>query len=321
MKRSWRVLSAGAALGLVVVALIRLLALTFSPLFVLIIAVTPLLLLGSWLVILAGVLTRSRLLLGAGVALALLQVFWMLGEFGRSPTRIDAVEDAPAGTALRVATANVLAGNDAVGVLFESLVANGADVVMLQEITPAELDLLARTASWGDFPHRILDARPGAHGSVIVSRFAIDEGGVIWPGGWPMTRAVVRTAAGPVEFINVHVIAPLSPENLEIWAAQLADLRTQVAGAAAPVIIAGDFNATAQHAGVRAIVGEGVADAHLQAGWGWGATFPAEATVPALLRLDRILVSESLDVAGFERLAPFGSDHHPLLAEVHLPGA
>lgn len=316
----WRILAAGAAFGLAVVAAIRAIGLASSPLFILISALAPLLLLGAWVVGLVGLLKRSRPLILVALVLIVVQIFWATGEFGRSPRGVD--PGVSVAGELRVATANVFAGNDAVGVLFESLAAQGADVVMLQEITPEQLELLERTASWVSFPHRVLDARPGAHGSVIVSRLPIDSGGVIWPGGWPMTQAFVRvpTADQPVavELINVHVIAPLSTDSITIWNAQLADLQTMVADASAPVVIAGDFNATAQHGGVAELTDAGLVDAHLAAGWGWGATFPASGVVPAVLRLDRILVADEFEVRGFSRLDPLGSDHRPLMAQISV---
>jgi len=328
MKRIWRAAAACAAVGLVGVACLRVVGLESTPLLILIIALTPLLLLGAWIIGVIGLLHRSRGLLLVSLALIVLQVLWSAGEFGRSPAALGSTEAGAADATMsdiRVATANVLADNDAVGVLFESLAAQRADVVMLQEITPEQLVLLERTASWAQYPHRVLDARPGAHGSVIVSRLAIVDGGVVWPGGWPMTRALVEVPTGgrsvAVEMINVHVVAPLAADNISIWNAQLGDLEQLAANATAPLVIAGDFNATAQHGGVRALTGHGLHDAHLVAGWGWGATFPADSPVPALLRLDRILVSDLFEVTGFSRLEPLGSDHRPLIAQISLPRA
>lgn len=291
-----------------IVAILRALQIESSTMAIFMVAAVPIMLIPAYVVAGYAIVTRRRGLAAVGVLLVLAQLFWSASEFGLGRGG-DGV-----GPAFRLATANVLADNDAVGVLFESLAARDAEVVLLQEMTPEQLDRVSATSSYADYPHRVLDARPGAHGSVILSKFPITDGGVIWPGGWPMTEAVITHPNGErTRIINVHTIAPLTRENITIWEQQFADLKSMVDGSDLPVIIAGDFNATAQHRGVRAIVGLGLDDAHLDAGFGWGATFPAGSLTPSILRLDRVLMSDTLHATSIDRLDPLGSDHRPLL--------
>lgn len=293
-----------------VIAILRALQIESSPLAILAVAAAPIVLVPSYIVTGYAIVTRRRGLAVVGLLLVLAQLFWSASEFGLS-RGADV-----ASPALRIATANVLANNESVGVLFESLAARDADVVMLQEVTPEQLARVAATASYADYPHRILDARPGAHGSVILSQFPVTDGGVIWPGGWPMTEAILEHPNGTaMRVINVHTIAPLSAENIGIWNQQFADLARIVGASDLPTVVGGDFNATAQHSGVRAIRALGLNDAHLDAGSGWGATFPAGTLMPSVLRLDRVLSTDSLKAGSIERLDPLGSDHRPLIVE------
>lgn len=310
IRRRMSLLMIIAAIGLFIIAAIRGMRLESSPMLILIVAAAPLLLSPSWIVAGYGIITRRRGLAIAGILLVAAQLFWARADF--------ALPGAGAGggsAALRVATSNVFADNDAVAVLFESLAARDADLVLLQEMTPEQLERVSLAASYSDYPHRVLDPLPGAHGSVILSKYPIVDGGVIWPGGWPMTAATVQRPDGTqVRVINVHVIAPLASENIEIWNEQLADLSTMIQASDLPVIVAGDFNATAQHSGVGAISALGLRDAHLDGGSGWGGTYPAGSLIPSVLRLDRVLTSDGIVATDLQRLDPLGSDHRPLLA-------
>lgn len=310
-----RALIAMTALTVVlcVVALVRALAIEQSPILILTIAVAPILLLPAWGVAAYGIVTRRLLFAAVGAVLVALHVWWSLADVS--------LGGGGAGPGdLRVATANVLANNASVGVLFESLAAQDADVILLQEMTPEQLARIERTASYDDYPHRVLDPLPGAHGSVIVSRLPIADGGVIWPAGWPMTQALVETGdSEPVQIVNVHVIAPLAAQNIEIWRQQFEDLVAYADQADAPLVIAGDFNATRQHTGLGDLLATGLVDAHDAAGRGRGATFPAGSIVPPVLRLDHVLVGNGIEATGIDVLSPLGSDHRPLVVDLVLP--
>lgn len=312
VRRRVSVLVTLVAVGLTVVAILRALRVESSPSMILLMALSPILLLPAYVVAGYGIATRRRALAVVGSILVVAQIFWALPELSFGDGTDDPVD-------LRLATANVLADNESVGVLFESLAARDADIVLFQEVTPQQLARLEESASYVSYPHRVLDPRPGAYGSVILSKFPISQGGVIWPAGWPMTEAVVQPpTGGPVRIMNVHTVAPLANENIPIWQQQFADLKTMTESSSEPVIIAGDFNATAQHSGVADLRGVGLRDAHIDAGTGWGGTFPAGSLVPAMLRLDRVLVAEQFTTVSLERLDPLGSDHHSLLAELAL---
>ena len=83
-------------------------------------------------------------------------------------------------------------------------------------------------------------------------------------------------------------------------------------------ILAGDFNASLDHAVLRGLIGRGYADAADRAGaglvptWGYGGTRPP-------LTIDHVLVDRRCAVTGYSVHDIAGTDHRAVLAEIRLP--
>jgi hypothetical protein len=134
----------------------------------------------------------------------------------------------------------------------------------------------------------------------------------------------VETPAGPMAIWNVHLIPPF--RGLPQWHdQQVAALVADIAGTDGPLIMAGDFNATDQSATYRAI-NRYLNNAHREAGWGFGFTFPAPPYTkglpfyPGLLyRIDHIFYSDHFVAYDARTLAiSAGSDHLPIMADLWL---
>ena len=129
----------------------------------------------------------------------------------------------------------------------------------------------------------------------------------------------VTTPAGYVRptLLGVHTIAPL-PGTMEDWsrtvtaAARQCAPETLVPG----TIVAGDFNATLDHAPLKDL--GGCADAGTQSGIGGLATWPTASRTDLLgATLDHILIDESVWTASAGRvLSISGSDHRGVLVEL-----
>jgi endonuclease/exonuclease/phosphatase family metal-dependent hydrolase len=87
-----------------------------------------------------------------------------------------------------------------------------------------------------------------------------------------------------------------------------------------PVIMAGDFNATLDHARFRALLRLGYADAAVQAGRGlvptWG---PRPGGELAMLAIDHILLDPRCAVRAVSAHKLPGTDHRALFAKIQLP--
>jgi endonuclease/exonuclease/phosphatase family metal-dependent hydrolase len=87
-----------------------------------------------------------------------------------------------------------------------------------------------------------------------------------------------------------------------------------------PRILAGDFNATLDHAQFRQLLRRGYADAASQAGHGLSFTWgPWPERGPALLAIDHVLTDRHCAVVTTSAHLLAGSDHRALYAELRLP--
>lgn len=279
-------------------------------------AMTPWLLTPAFPLAAVAVHRRRPALAAAATALGLLQVaaLWPdIGHFGGQPMPKGAV-------GLRIVTANTLLDNDDVPSMAAELLRLRPDVLLLQEITPWNLIELKGTGLFDDFPYQLFDPREGALGSIILSRFPLRDAKAFYIAGRPMTMADVITDAGPVRVINVHAVAPLAGEQIEVWQAQLGELARLRPPGGGHLVLAGDFNASRQNPPFAAMLHAGLRDAFVEAGRGVGNTWPGNLyAIPALMRIDHILVSERVVVTGSRRSPITGSDHHALIADLALP--
>ena len=304
------------AVGMSGVALIRMLRSDSQPQLIGIQGIGLWLLLPAYPLALAAAVTRQRSLAAVAVVLAIGNVVWVSEayESGQPAT-------AAAGTfTLRVVTANMLLTNSDVEGLAHDLAATGADLLVLQEFTPEHLADITHAGLLIDYPHQILDATPGFHGSAILSKLPIISGGAFDQAGSPMTRADIATAAGTVALVNVHPVAPINESQARRWRAQL-DLLAQVSmSVSGPLIMAGDFNATKDHRPMQALLSSGMRDAYSDAAGGIGATWPQwEGPVFPVMRLDHVLVNDGITVLRAEVQDNRGSDHRRLAVDLSLP--
>lgn len=279
---------------------------------------------GMWLLLpayplaVAAVVTRKRALAGIAVALVLGNLVWAseMVEHGRH-------QPAPSGApTLRLVSANLLVTNPDIGSLGRDLAATSADVIVLQEVSAEHLAGLASGGLLAAYPYQVLDPLPGFYGSAILSTLPLADGRAFDVAGSPMTRADVTTGTGIVRLINVHTVAPLNESQAVRWRAQLDLLSQMEPPVGGSLVMAGDFNATLDHASMSALVSTGTRDAFSEAGQGIGATWPqSSGPMPALMRLDHVLVSDTVVVMSAQVQANPGSDHRRLSVELALPSA
>jgi endonuclease/exonuclease/phosphatase family metal-dependent hydrolase len=228
-----------------------------------------------------------------------------------------------AGPVLRVLTANLLGGRAAAGEITELARRTRADVLCVQElIAPAAARL--RLAGLDDLlPHRVTQPmQPGRAVSGIYARHPLHREALSGPPSAARCAARLDLPSGQtVQLACVHATPPKpawSPAATARWRDQLSALP---APGDDPFILAGDFNATLDHAQFRALLRRGYADAASQAGNGlvptWG---PRPGRRPALLAIDHVLTDRRCATVATSVHRVTGSDHRALCAEVRLPG-
>jgi endonuclease/exonuclease/phosphatase (EEP) superfamily protein YafD len=251
-----------------------------------------------------------------GVLLSATQLALVMGAAGWHGPQLIPSNALP----VRVVSANVLYSNPDVSQLGNDIAEEGADVVVLQEVTERVLGELRGSALWSEYPHRSIAVEPLYHGSATFSKFPITNDLPIDVVGYPMILTDMQTPAGTVRFLNVHTVAPLTSADARVWAQQFAALKRIAQESPYPLIMAGDFNATTDHGPLERILDSNLRDVFREAGSGFGSTWPQwNSLVPPVMRLDHVLVSSHVHVGQLTDSPSTGSDHRRLISEIGIP--
>ncbi len=219
---------------------------------------------------------------------------------------------------LRVVTVNVLCGRADAEAVVALVRRTGADVLFLQELTGGVITRLDQAGLDDLMPQRITELRGSSLGSGIYSRFPLDEGQPLAPAHAAQPTAVLKLPGGvAVELGCVHPRAPLPPSPAAVarWRQELSVLPPP---AELPRLLAGDFNATLDHAPFRDVLRLGYADAAREVGTAWKPTW-GRVGRPAVITIDHVLVDRRCAVLASSVHAVPGTDHRAVFAEVRLP--
>lgn len=199
-----------------------------------------------------------------------------------------------------------------------------ADVVAVQELTPGEADRLSRAGLDASFPYRWLEARNGAGGVGMWSRFPIDAPTRIDGYTFAFLTARIRVAGVSTDptLVVAHVAGPW-PQPIDDWRRDLNRLPANMSevgerAGTGSVIVAADFNSTTDMRPFRALLGNGYRSAAEQSGAGIKPTFPADSRLPPFVAIDHIL-TRNCTATSLRTLKIPGSDHRGLVATISIP--
>jgi len=220
---------------------------------------------------------------------------------------------------VRFLTLNALVGRADPATIFGYVRELHADVLAIQELTPELVGKLTDAGLPELLPFSYLDARPGHTGVGLWSSRPLTPLPAV-PGTWnPMPRAELDVG-WPVTITVLHPLAPLRGGQPG-WQLDLDRLRSALSGTAGQQLVAGDFNASRDHAVFRRLLAAqfvDCADAAQHRPWP-GFTWPANRRYPPLMRLDHILVSQPGAVVREARTVNVpGTDHRGVLAVIEL---
>ncbi|MCD9140682.1 endonuclease/exonuclease/phosphatase family protein [Streptomyces albireticuli] len=273
-----------------------------------------------WLTVPAAV----ALLLAAGTRwvagcawglVALAAIGWFLRPYGTG----GAPATGPVAARLRVLTANLEFGGATPGLL-AALRRERPDLVSVQECAPAVCGTaLGRAEVRAAYPYRLVVGGGAAEGSAILSRYPLEPDGAV-PGALAMPRALVRVADVPLRFQVAHPMPPV-PGGLAVWRGELGRLRELAAGRGdTALVIAGDFNASQDHAAFRALLDTGVRDSAAMLGLARAPSWPRPVAPRLGVQIDHVLVSAAVEPRAARFLDLPDTDHRALVVDVALHG-
>lgn len=254
------------------------------------------------------------------------------------PDSAGAASAAPAARRLDIVSFNILYNNPRLDDVAAWLREADADVVVLQEVVPQNAAYLL--AALGDsYPYD--DRALRGTTQLTLSRLPISAAEEINLGQWWVRRLELDDGGQRIALYNVHLPMPVRaarrlpslvlPAALARSAAldlalrydeterndRLRALLAALAQEALPFVAAGDFN-TSDNAVIYGTLRAALRDSFREAGWGLGATWPAERgddnlpALPPLLRIDYVWHSGHFRAVSAQAGPLLGSDHLPL---------
>lgn len=275
-------------------------------------AITPYVVAGCVLLVVVTFLLRRRVL-----SLLVLVMAISLGAL-LGPRYLSEEQPDVHGPRLRIMAANLHLGHADARAIVNLVRQQQVDVLTMPELTPDEVSALDRAGLAEVLPYRVFDDRPGGDGTGIAANVPLRRL-ILMPDTVLSQPSVVVDLPGrnDVELTAVHIQPPLSTADVRTWRTELGELPRPT-----PVdrvrILAGDFNATFDHAAFRDLVDRGYADAGEQSGGGLDPTWSSLPTgLP--LTLDHVLVDSRCAISSYAVHDLPGSDHNAIITEVVLP--
>jgi endonuclease/exonuclease/phosphatase (EEP) superfamily protein YafD len=279
-------------------------------------AFTPYAAAASVVPLLVAVATRRR---WTGVVAGLVCLALALCILPRSVGSASTVDGVP----LVVMSTNMRVGGADAARLIDLARTHRVDVLTLQELTSQAGLNLARLGLTSLLPYHESHPVEGVEGSAVYSRYPLTDGGMkVNPGGFRQAYAVVRIpGAAPLIVESAHPVPPLDARSIPTWTRDLHS-QTPARTQGPRRILAGDFNATLDHAELRGLTGTGYRDAAAEVGAGLTPTWPfygPRAAVTPKATIDHILVDEGIGVRGFAAFTIPLTDHRAILATLAVP--
>jgi endonuclease/exonuclease/phosphatase (EEP) superfamily protein YafD len=273
--------------------------------------------------------TRRWEVAGCFVAGAALWVFLWGGLFWPPVGRTSAADDG-----LTVMTYNVLGFNHDPDSVVETIEDSRADVVAFQELN-LEVAAAVSTRLGDEYPYQFLRPAVGVTGMGIISRRPASQLEQPVPDeDWVGEPQLIDIEFDGREVLLLNIHAAALREHARARLEQSRLIRSFAQGRTEPLLVLGDFNATSTNESIR-LLSRTLHDAWLEAGSGFGHTFPGASTkvspgssrpsyfgveVPRwLVRIDYVFHSPEWHVMSARNGHADGmSDHRPVIATVVL---
>ena len=132
-----------------------------------------------------------------------------------------------------------------------------------------------------------------------------------------MPGATAEIGGMPVRLQLAHPLPPV-PGQVDAWKRELGRIADAARDEPGPLLLAGDFNASQDHAAFRRILDTGLRDAARLAGEGREPSWPSDTTPAFGAQIDHVLVSKEFSASRARFLDLAGTDHRSLLVDLTL---
>lgn len=271
-------------------------------------------LLPAYPVVVAALLFRAWPLAVVAGMVVIAHLAWVVPPMFHSVPVNAAVAHAPR---LRIASANLKFTNTDHAPTLAELERFDADVIVLEEVTSAWWQAIARSSLPSSHPEIARAVRDDPGGMVILSRLPLGRVRVRHAEGWPIITATVVVGGRRIHLAGVHVVAPL-----ETFQANQRAQRQVTAIARRlprPRVLAGDFNASPYNRWHEQILGLGLRDSHEAVGRPLATTWQNDRLPLPPLLLDHVYVDPPIVPIRAREGQAYGSDHRPIVVDLAVP--
>jgi endonuclease/exonuclease/phosphatase (EEP) superfamily protein YafD len=246
--------------------------------------------------------------------------YWASGPFLGGPSAEAATSSRP----VKVMTSNLRFGRADTARVVELAVRQDVDVLVLEEVTPQALAGLRQAGVGQAFGHRVGRPAAGPGGTMVFSRTRLSDVRRVPTkfASYAMDVRLPGVHGAPGGRVHLRAVHPLPPiGDVSGWHADQLVVRQAARGLDRPTVLAGDLNATMDHAPMRELVGRGYQDAATQARSGWQPSWPSAGVVsrfgvdvPPLVAIDHVFVNDGLRAVRTDTFTVDGTDHQALVA-------
>src|SRR5262249_36317188 len=179
------------------------------------------------------------------------------------------------GPVLHVMSSNMRIGGADPATIVRLAREHHADVLAIQEYTPAARAALLADGLGSLFPYVAETPLGGGGGSALYSRYPLTDAGYQHLSGVFGQEDATLNAPGaaPIYVASVHTCAPVHKQNIPCWARSLAKEPPATPHGRINLLI-GDFNATLDHVRLRTLLDTGYDDVADRLGKGLDTTWP-----------------------------------------------
>lgn len=191
------------------------------------------------------------------------------------------------------------------------------DVLVMPELTQQADAALTKAGLDEQLPNRVYDTDTSGSGTAVLSKHPLRQIALMDETTLAQPSMVVDLPGDndDIELTAVHIQPGVRTGSAATWRRELSQLPRP---AERIRILAGDFNASFDHAAFRGVVDRGYADAAESTGDGMEATWSSWPFAPPVT-IDHILADDRCAFASYGVYAVPGSDHKALISEVILP--
>ena len=227
-------------------------------------------------------------------------------------------EPVEGGVRYDVLTVNVRLGDADMEAVADVVRAEEVDLLSVQELTKGAARRLRAAGIDELLPHQELSpTQVGSSGGGLYSRYRLDRLPDVPGGASRQVHGIVDVpGAGEVELVAAHPFPPTS-NSADLWQEGLEGMPR--ADSDPLRILAGDFNATFDHAPFRDLVDSGYVDAAAARGVGLDPTWPANRVWPPEVTIDHVLADDSVYVEAADVIGIPDTDHRAVFAGLLLP--